>query len=302
MLRWRLLIGACLAAALIALCWLDAHAVRPGAYLAPLALAASLLAAGEVIRLGRARAVQPIPGAVYAVAALPVAASLAPVFGGGAAKTGAAAGVANMAHLGWLAVGLICALVIALLAEMRRFDEPGRAGASLALSTLAALYVGGLVGMLVQLRMVRGGTGPLGLAPLASMIAAVKLSDTCQYFVGKSLGRRKIAPRLSPGKTWEGTVGGIAVAVTAIAIGAPMLVGDGGVSASRFLRWGGFALAVSVAGLLGDLGESLLKRDAGVKDSSDWLPGFGGVLDLLDSLLLAAPVAYLCWALGLPPL
>ena len=64
-------------------------------------------------------------------------------------------------------------------------------------------------------------------------------------------------------------------------------------------RWIVFGLAVGAAGLLGDLAESLLKRDAGRKDSSPWMPGFGGVLDLLDSILFAAPVAYLCWATGL---
>lgn len=300
MLRWRLLIGTIVVAALAGLCWLDAHAARPGMYLAPLALGASLLAAGEIIRLGRARGAEPIGAAVYLAAALPVAASSAPVFVDSIGmKTDAVAGVANMAQLGWLAAGLIAGLVVALLAEMRRFDEPGRAGASLALATLAVLYVGGLVGMLVQLRLVRGVTGPLGLAPLATMIAAVKLSDTCQYFVGKSVGRTKLAPRLSPGKTWEGTLGGIGLAVVLIAVTMPLLVDEGSFVFTRALRWGAYALAVAIAGLLGDLGESLLKRDAQVKDSSDWLPGFGGVLDMLDSLLLAAPVAYLCWAAGL---
>ncbi|MCA9234218.1 MAG: phosphatidate cytidylyltransferase [Planctomycetales bacterium] len=302
MLRWRLLIGTFLVAALAGLFWLDVHAERPGAYLAPLAVAASLLAAGEIMRLGRARGVAPHAVAVYVGAALPVLACVAPIVFGEQQNADAVAGVANLSQLGWLAGGLIAGLVVALLVEMRRFEQPGGATASLAHAALGTLYVGGLLGMLVQLRLIRGDAGPLGLIPLASMIAAVKLSDTCQYFVGKSCGRTKLAPRLSPGKTWEGTLGGIGVAVTLVAIALPLLVGDGGLTAARALRWGGYALAVAIAGLQGDLGESLLKRDAGVKDSSDWLPGFGGVLDMLDSLLLAAPVAYLCWARGLPPL
>lgn len=290
MLRWRLLIGAILVAALAAICRADARAARPGAYLAPVAFAASLLAAGEMLRMGRTRHVAAIPGAIYAATALPVLASFVPIWRHGAS---------NLEQFGWLAAGLVAGLAVVLVAEMRSFDQPGGATNSLALGALSVLYVGGLLGTLVQVRLVRSGGSIIGLTPLATMIAAVKLSDTCQYFVGKSIGRTKLAPRLSPGKTWEGTIGGIGLAVAIAALGFPALVAAAsGATAGTPLRWAGFTLTVAIAGLVGDLGESLLKRDAGVKDSSDWLPGFGGVLDLLDSLLLAAPVAYLWWACG----
>jgi phosphatidate cytidylyltransferase len=157
------------------------------------------------------------------------------------------------------------------------------------------------MGMLVQLRLVEPygyGLGPWGqLLPLLSLIATVKLSDTMQYTFGRLFGKHKVAPTLSPGKTWEGTIGGIGSASIAAALGiAWILKGEAGMAPAMILKAGAFALAVTIVGIIGDLAESMLKRDAGVKDSSDWLPGFGGVLDILDSLLLASPVAYFFWA------
>jgi phosphatidate cytidylyltransferase len=174
----------------------------------------------------------------------------------------------------------------------------------LSLTALSVLYVGGLVGMLVQLRLVEPygyGLGAWGqLLPLLSLIATVKLSDTMQYTFGRLFGKHKVAPRLSPGKTWEGTIGGIGSA-TLIASGALayILQGSSGLQPLMLAKTAAFALTVTIVGIIGDLAESMLKRDAGVKDSSDWLPGFGGVLDILDSLLLAAPVAYLFWGVAL---
>jgi phosphatidate cytidylyltransferase len=130
---------------------------------------------------------------------------------------------------------------------------------------------------------------------LVSLIATVKMSDTGQYWMGRMFGRHKLAPAVSPGKTWEGALGGVL-----FAIGTAWLIftwGDLALTVGDAIAITSFAAAVAVAGIVGDLAESMLKRDAGVKDSSTWMPGFGGVLDLLDSLLGAAPVAYLFWAL-----
>jgi phosphatidate cytidylyltransferase len=144
---------------------------------------------------------------------------------------------------------------------------------------------------------------------LVSLIAIVKMSDTGQYAVGRLIGRHKLAPVVSPGKTWEGAIGGLVFAIATawliFAWSAPRMTNSpGGLpplgeSVAGGVRITLFAVLLAAAGLLGDLAESMLKRDAEVKDSSTWLPGFGGVLDLMDSLLGAAPVAYLLWALGL---
>src|SRR5690606_11618145 len=113
-------------------------------------------------------------------------------------------------------------------------------------------------------------------------------------------GKHKMTPTLSPGKTWEGAAGGMAASLLAASLCLGPLANLMGCktdrsSASWFFACVIFAVVVGVAGMLGDLSISLLKRDAQVKDSSTWMPGFGGVLDLLDSILLAAPVSYFLW-------
>ena len=123
---------------------------------------------------------------------------------------------------------------------------------------------------------------------LGWLLAVIAGSDSAQYYAGRALGRRKLAPRVSPAKTVEGALGGL---VAAPAIGAA-LAGWGlpGVPiASAALA----ALVLAGFGIAGDLFESLLKRSAGVKDSSALIPGHGGLLDRIDSYLFALPMFYL---------
>jgi phosphatidate cytidylyltransferase len=203
---------------------------------------------------------------------------------------------------GWLALGLLAGLAIAFLSEMRQFDSQGHSLTNIAVTSFAALYLGGCVGSMVQLRIVRAPAsidGWDGLFPLLLLIATVKLSDIGQYAVGRTIGRTKLAPRISPGKTWEGAIGGIGLAcvVVSLAVGSRVF-GWANLSWQSIGVLMAFTASVAVAGLIGDLSESMLKRAAGFKDSSTWMPGFGGVLDLLDSLLLSAPVAYLWFVNG----
>jgi phosphatidate cytidylyltransferase len=137
----------------------------------------------------------------------------------------------------------------------------------------------------------------LGPLTLVSCLALVWCADTGAYLVGRWLGRHPLAPRISPGKTWEGALGGWAMAWLGVAV-----LGAGGYGlAGALLRSpagpGGVAAVVTVLvalSIAGDLYESLLKRLAGVKDSGRLLPGHGGVLDRIDALLPSMPV---CWLL-----
>jgi phosphatidate cytidylyltransferase len=126
-----------------------------------------------------------------------------------------------------------------------------------------------------------------GAVALALAIFVPKMCDTGAYFTGRLFGRHKMAPVLSPKKTWEGAAGGIGLAVvTAVALDQL------GPSLSGIAAEVGFGVTVGAMGMLGDLAESLIKRDCQRKDASQIMPGFGGVLDVVDSIVFAAPVAY----------
>ena len=130
---------------------------------------------------------------------------------------------------------------------------------------------------------------------LVSLMALIWFADIAAYFTGKAFGKHKLAPRVSPGKTWEGAAGGIAAACLWVVLSARWPGSFG----SALIELGSWPLAIVAAALLaalsiiGDLFESLLKRRAGVKDSSQLLPGHGGVYDRIDALLPVAPLAFL---------
>ena len=111
-------------------------------------------------------------------------------------------------------------------------------------------------------------------------------NDVFAYLVGISIGRHKMSPRLSPKKSWEGFFGGILGSLAMGAFGAFVVEGS-------YIMWIGLAFVVSLSSVLGDLVESMFKRDAGVKDSGNFIPGHGGMLDRFDAFILSAPMAFL---------
>lgn len=113
------------------------------------------------------------------------------------------------------------------------------------------------------------------------------VGDTAAFYVGRSIGKRKLAPRVSPGKSWEGAIASVAASMLVAGLGMPRLLPE--VPAWKWVLMAGFANA---AGQLGDLCESAMKRGAGMKDSGNLLPGHGGWLDRVDSSLFAMPVVY----------
>ncbi|MCL6502548.1 MAG: phosphatidate cytidylyltransferase [Pirellulales bacterium] len=286
MLRWRLLLGSLFIAALAGLCWLDTGP-RPGRWLGPLAVLLAAAATQEMFWLYRSRGLAPLAWPAY-------------VGNVGMVIAAAAAVWLNLPQhvLTWPACVLALAMASGFVGEMARYRQPGTTSELLGLGMMALVYVGLCLAFLVALRVV--APDPAGIVALASLIIVVKMCDTGAYTMGRLLGRHKLAPLLSPGKTveeaWGGLVWGVGAAVLTFALLVPAL---GGFGTAPWWRWAIYGALVAIAGTAGDLAESLLKRDLGRKDSSPWMPGFGGVLDLLDSVLLAAPIAWLCWKTGL---
>ena len=125
-----------------------------------------------------------------------------------------------------------------------------------------------------------------GRPVLMLLLVTIVVSDSAQYYTGRAFGRRALSPAISPKKTVEGAIGGVVFGTIAVLVGGHYLF------SSPLWILGLLGAALSLLGIVGDLFESLLKRSAGVKDSSNLIPGHGGVLDRIDSWLFAAPVYY----------
>lgn len=188
----------------------------------------------------------------------------------------------------WMAAYLMAVSLAALFA----LSPEERPVATAALTAFGVVYVGGLLSFAVPLRVEFASGRTASTALFFLPVAVTWLSDTSAYFGGKALGRRPLAPRVSPHKTVAG-----AVAAVLAGLAGSLAYGTG------LLPMAGLSLAplpalvlgllVATAAVLGDLAESVLKRECGVKDSGGVLPGHGGILDRMDSLLWVFPVTYL---------
>jgi phosphatidate cytidylyltransferase len=157
-------------------------------------------------------------------------------------------------------------------------------------SRIVLAMVGWLVLIATWVAVVALQTSSPGL--LLAMMAIVWIADTAAFFAGRRFGRHKLAPLISPGKSWEGAWGGIAAVALYALLLVPLAARAGvraSVDAASIAMWVAFAIALAALSIVGDLHESLLKRRAGVKDSGTLLPGHGGILDRTDALLAAMP-------------
>lgn len=189
----------------------------------------------------------------------------------------------------WIASVFAGFVLAVFLVEMAQFAEPGESVTRMALAVWTVGYLGLLPSFLMQLRWLPDADGiDRGTVALALVFFVPKIGDSAAYFTGRLIGRRPMTPVLSPKKTWEGAAGGLIGA----ALGAWALDQFGPVIPGGVLGALIFGMALGVAGMLGDLAESLIKRDCQQKDASTIMPGFGGVLDVVDSILFAAPLAY----------
>lgn len=306
MLRERLISGTLLVVVLVSLMvldgWLSARPAAGAAYWlthgAICTLLVTLITLGvvrELLSLAAALGYRPLRFETYVFAA---SLAVGPWIGFNLERTSTWYGRDESWGMLWLTIALgycFCAQAV------RR----GTRGAivNIAITLLYIFLAGGLAGYMTRLRMEIGG--PQGAAILVFSMLVAKLTDIGAYFTGLLAGRHKLVPWLSPKKTWEGLAGGILTAIAG-ALGFGLLLDQSGLVRFDHLRLsaplalGLFGLVMALFATAGDLAESLIKRDAEVKDSGDSVPGMGGVLDVADSALLAAPVAWFYWLRVVP--
>jgi phosphatidate cytidylyltransferase len=252
----RLLVAAVLLPVLIGIVYLG------GWWLWAAALAGALLALHELYGIGS---------------------SLRPLRLGGYAGAVAALVGMELGGVPWLCVGLLSTLLLAFCVFLLSQSRPAFT-AAMGVTVLGVVWIAGGLACLLLVRDIP----EFGLWALVAVLFTVFVGDTMAYVVGRAVGRHRMAPAISPGKSWEGFAGG-----TLCAVLVPFLFlyrdRDAFLTIPELFVLGA---AVALAGVLGDLFESAVKRDLGVKDSGRLLGGHGGVLDRIDALLFAGPVAF----------
>ena len=298
----RAMVSIGLIAAFTALAWADATGFLgglPAWWLLPILIILAIGGVDELVALYAGRGLR-LPGGLLRAG---VVATFVAVALGTQAFVAASDQTAPVAALSWAALAATAAVGLLFAQEIIGGRTAGRSLERLAAGVLVLTYLGLPMAFMVGLRLVcvenlgpeQTGPGHLGILPLLSLIAVVKLGDVFAYLVGASIGRSPMAPRLSPGTTWEGAAGSLVGALLAAWLLLEQPLFGTPVGLQPLGGWICYGLLVGTAGMAGDLAESLIKRELGVKDSGHLLGGLGGVLDLIDSLLFAAPVAWLLW-------
>jgi phosphatidate cytidylyltransferase len=298
MLGTRIIAGISMIAITVAILVIDQRLAPWFPFWLLLAITATGLASRELIDLLGDTEIDPSANAVVGGTMVVVASNWIPHLGGHLLHDERYSQLAialgdPLSVLAWVFVVYIGVVMSCFALEGLQFERPGRSVSTIAGSIFAITYIGLLGSFMIQMRWLDGRGS--GLLPIAYLIAAAKGGDIGAYLTGRMIGRHKLCPQLSPNKTIEGAIGGLMFSV-----GATLLVSW--IARDRFELPSldptfsvVFGLLVGIVAQIGDLMESMIKRDCRRKDASSSVPGFGGVLDVLDSLLFAAPVAYLFW-------
>ncbi len=286
-MRERLLLGPVMIGALVGGLWLDqwldgqpaawlgaGRTLPPGIVILAFCVLLAVLAARELAAIFASKGVEASKRILTTAALMGLGACcLVP------------SGVEASAAVGAVGSAAVLVLIIALAFYSRHKSVEGVAAATGA-ALVAFVYLGLMLGFLPAIRRDHSAWVVLWV------LLVTKSCDIGAYFAGKAFGRHKLIPWLSPGKTWEGLVGGVVMSAAVSVAGLEVLRSAGVIPGVPL--WAAVIPGVlfAVVGQTGDLLESMLKRDAGIKDSGAVLPGFGGVLDVLDSALLVAPLAF----------
>jgi phosphatidate cytidylyltransferase len=294
MLIWRLIMSAILIPAFFGCFYLDAHLGASAPILLAIVLFLAVFGAAEMVDLLWTRSFTPNRTIVTACCVLVAAAAWWGRFGHMPIKI-----PSDDNTLAQVMLAYAMTILMMFLLATYRYREPGASMETLGAELLIVSYIGVLLGVVSQLRWVAGSDA--GYLVMGSLLIVVKGGDIGAYFFGRFFGRRKMVPHLSPGKTWAGAVGALVGSATSAVLwlqfSTPLFTprGESIWMPPPWFASAVYGLILGVTGLVGDLCESLIKRDVGKKDSSSWLPGFGGLLDLMDSVLYAGPVAYVLW-------
>ena len=203
--------------------------------------------------------------------------------------------VAVLGEGGLEAFGFAALIIVLIVLRLSRAVEPKQTFREIAIGVFGFAYLTVLFGFVVKIllmpELVLESGKSVGHFYLLFLLAVTKFTDMGAYLVGSLIGKNKMIPHISPGKTWEGIIGGIFFAVL-VAAGMKALMPE----TFALMSWTSLVLvsiAIGVLAVIGDLAESILKRSLVVKDSGHVMPGIGGVLDLIDSILFTAPAFYL---------
>ena len=299
----RFIVSSTLIVCLTALTWADSICVLgglPGWWLLPVLILLAVGSVNEFVVLYKKRGLR-LEGGLLRVGVVAIFLAVAVGTPAMVSDTGDAAPVAA---LSWAALAAAVAIGSLFLQEVVLAGNDDQDLDRLAASILVLIYLGLPMAFMVGLRLVTAANlGPeptgskyLGIIPLLSLITVVKAGDVFAYLIGSAFGRMPLMPKISPGKTWEGALASLAGSLlTAWFILQSSFIFTNGLPVQPLGGWFTFGLCVGLSGMAGDLAESLIKRELKTKDSGKSLGGLGGALDLIDSLLFAAPVAWFLW-------